>query len=326
MIGGVLQTAPMGPIFVGGASRSGKTLMRWILSSHPRIVVTRRAEMWPRFYGRFGDLGRRENFERCLRAMLGREQIASLAPDLERLRHDFWRGRPIYARLFALLHEQHAERSGKARWGDQTGLVERFTDELMSAYRGAKMVHLIRDPRDRHEAILERGPRRLGAVGRSTAGWISSVKLAKRNGQRYPGSYKAVRYEALVTRPGDTMLAVCDFLGEDYEPAMIRMEDVRRYREQRIAGSDEGLISTAYVGRYRRTISCFDLAFIQAVAGQQMVDLGYSPDPVQLSPSEMVRGATVYWPAGIAHMGSTRLLDALRRRPVRLSGYPESGR
>jgi hypothetical protein len=72
------DAAPAGPIFIGGTSRSGKTLMRWMLSSHPRIVVTRRTEMWTRFYGRFGDLTEPANLERCLRAMLERRQIADL--------------------------------------------------------------------------------------------------------------------------------------------------------------------------------------------------------------------------------------------------------
>ena len=80
------------PSSSAGSSRSGKTLMRWILSSHPRIAVSRRTEMWPRFHGRFGDLANTKNLERCLDAMLERKQIAALAPDVDRLRRDFRHG------------------------------------------------------------------------------------------------------------------------------------------------------------------------------------------------------------------------------------------
>ncbi len=304
-----------GPVFVGGAGRSGKTLVRWMLSSHSRIVVSRRTEMWPRFYGRFGDLRRPENFERCLRAMLDRKQIASLGPDPERLRRDFWQGAPTYARLFELFHEQYLQPSGKARWGDQTGLIERYADEVISAYPGARIVHLIRDPRDRHEAVAVRDPRRPGALGQSTATWLSSVALARRNLERYPDSYLLVRYETLVTSPERTMRDVCAFLDEEFEPAMVRMEGVRRYDNQRAAAADGSPISTAFVGRYRHRLSPCELAFIQTIARQQMLAFGYPPDPIRLSASERVRCAVTCWPASLARMGLNLILQASHRRP-----------
>lgn len=304
-----------GAIFVAGAGRSGKTLVSLMLSSLPRIVVTRRTEMWPRFYGRFGDLGRPANFERCLRAMLCRAQIASLAPDPDLVRHEFRLGPTTYARLFALVHEHYAKRSGKARWGDQTGLIERFADELMSAYQGAKVIHMVRDPRDRHEAMLERAPRRAGAAGTSTSVWLYSVALGRRHVRRYPGSYKLVRYETLVTRPEETMRDVCAFLGEEFDPAIVRMENVPRYRQQHVAAGDDSPISAAYVGRYRETINRCDLAFIQAVAARRMVAFDYAPDTVRIMPSEGVRCAAVGWPISMARMGSWRVVNALQGHP-----------
>ena len=303
-----------GPIFVGGAARSGKTLVRWMLSSHPRIVVTRRTEMWPRFYGRFGDLGRDENLERCLSAMIEREHIARLEPNLDALRRDFRLGERTYARLFALVHERYAERCGKARWGDQTAIIERFAEKILAAYPGAKVIHLVRDPRDRFEALLGRGPRRPGAVGHATAGWLLSASLAERNLARYPDSYRVVRYETLVTAPEVTVRELCAFLGEAFDPAMLRMDAARRYEEERAASADGIPISTGYVGRYRQGIGRVDLAFIQAFAGRRMRALGYPPDPIRLSAGERIRYAAVDWPVGLTRLGSRRVLDALGGR------------
>ena len=75
-----------GPIFIGGLSFSGKTQLRLLLGTHPNIVITRRTRMWTRFYGRFGDLSRPENFERCLEAMLRNKHICALNPDPARIR------------------------------------------------------------------------------------------------------------------------------------------------------------------------------------------------------------------------------------------------
>lgn len=299
-----------GPIFLGGAARSGKTLMRWILSS--RIAVSRRTDMWPRFAGRFGDLGRPENLERCLGAMLRRKQIAQLDPDLDQLRGDFRLGPPTYPRLFALIHEQYAERREKDRWGDQTEFIERFADPLMTAYPGARLIHMIRDPRDRHEALLSRGMRGPGHVGTFTAAWVASAVVTRRNAERYPGSYLVVRYEDLVTRTEETVRNVCAFIGERFDPAMLRMDGVRRYDGERARTADGSPISAEHVGRYH-LVRRRDLAFIQAVAGARMQELGYVGAPIRLTPAERVRGA-LEWPVGFVQLGAWRLRRTHPRR------------
>jgi hypothetical protein len=298
-----IDAAPEGPIYIGGASRSGKTLMRWILSSHSRIVVTRRTEMWPRFAGRFGDLADPENLDRCLGAMLRRRHIAELAPDLPRLRRDFRGGPATYGRLFALVHEQYAERSRKPRWGDQTAEVGRSADQILAENPRARFLHLVRDPRDRYAAVLERGPRRPGAVGQATAAWLASASVALRNRRRYAGRYQVLRYEDLVSRPEGTMREVCAFLGEEFEPAMLRMDGVRRYDAIRAASESGSALSTAFVGRYRRSVGRDDVAFIQSIAGQRMLAFDYPLDPIRLTPGERFRHAA-RWPANIARMRS----------------------
>jgi hypothetical protein len=302
----------MGPIFVGGASRSGKTLMRWMLTSHSRIAVTRRTELWPRFYEQYGALADDRNLERCLQAMVARRQIAVLEPDVERLRRDLSRRDRTYAQLFALIHEHHAERCGKARWGDQTPSIERFTDQLMSEYPAAKVIHLVRDPRDRHEAVLARGRHRPGAVGRSTAGWLLSAELARRNTARYPDAYRVIRYETLVRRPDETMRDVCEFIGEAFEPQMVSMPAARRYDAERAAAPDGNPLSTAYIGRYRERLSRPDLAFIQAHAGAAMDDFDYRVDALRLTTTERLRSAAV-WPLNLIGMG---VRDHGRRREL----------
>jgi Sulfotransferase family len=269
-----------GPIYVTGAGRSGKTLLRWLLSSHSRLALSRRADMWPRFYARYGNLAHPANLERCLRAILARPQVAGLITDLELIRSDFARGLPTYGRLFALIHEQHAARCGKPRWGDQSSPIDRFADPVLAAHPDARILHLIRDPRDRHEAVAARGaPLRPGAAVRSAASWYRSARLARRNAARWPDNYHLVRYETLVRRPEETMREVCAFIGEAYEPAMLRLDAARRYDHER-PGDGGSPISTAYIGRHRGHIGPADLYLIQSVAGRAMDDFGYAPEPV----------------------------------------------
>ena len=304
-----------GPIYIGGATRSGKTLMRWLLASHPRIAVSRRADMWPRFYARYGDLAQPGNFDQCLAALLARSQVAALVTDPQRIRTDFARGSPTYGRLFALIQDQFAARCGKSRWGDQSGLIERFTEPVIGAYRDARILHVIRDPRDRHEAVAARAdPLRPGAAGRSAASWLRSARFARRNAARWPDNYRVVRYETLVSRPEQTMREVCAFLAEDFEPEMLRVEATRRYDHE--PTSDGGSpVSTAYVGRFRGRISPTDLAFIQSVARRPMDDFGYAREPVLRGLRERA-GLALHWPGALADLEVERLRAVVNRPGV----------
>ena len=301
-----------GPIYIGGATRSGKTLMRWLLASHPHVAVSRRADMWPRFYARYGDLGRPENFDRCLEAMLARPQIAGLVTDPQEIRTDFALGSPTYGRLFALIQDQYAARCNKPRWGDQSGLIERFTEPVMDAYPDARILHLIRDPRDRHEAVAARaGPHRPGSAGRSAASWLRSARLARRNATRWPDNYRIVRYETLVCRPEETMREVCAFVGEAYDPEMLRLGATRRYDHER--PQDGGSpVSRAHVGHYRDRISQADLAFIQSIAGRPMDDFGYAHEPTPRGLRTRARLA-VRWPVALADLQVERLRGLANR-------------
>jgi hypothetical protein len=295
--------------------------MRSMLTSHPNIAMTRRTNLWPRFYNRYGDLSRRENFERCLDAMLHYKHVAFLKPDADRIRREFWQGTPSYARLFALFQEHHAEQEGKPRWGDQTERIERYADLVLAAYPTAKMIHMIRDPRDRYEASHTRRRR---WVGGATARWLHSVGLAKRNLQNYPDRYKVVRYETMVTYPEATLREVCAFLDEEYHPAMLVMAGAPRFQREIGSasgnGSGQSPLSTEFIGRYRQALSQREIAFMQMHAGREMAAFGYALEPIQFSPGERLRFWLVDWPVNLLLMLAWRAVESIQRRSPAQAG------
>lgn len=306
-----------GPIIIGGPDRCGKTLLRALLVSHPNIAIPEvGSNLWTYFYGQHGDLSRVENFERCLAAMLRYKHVRLLDPDPERIRREFWQGPPTYARLFELFHVHYAQRLGKPRWGDQTGLIERYADEVFAAYPAAKMIHVIRDPRDRYEASLALWPNGRGRVGGATARWLYSAGLAERNLRRYPDRYKVVRYETLVSQPEATLREICAFLGERYTPAMLTMDGAPRFREQFGAhpdGATEGSqITTAYVGRFRGAVPRRELAFMQLHARRQMAAHGYDPEPLGLSAREKLLFWLIDWPTNLTRMVTWRAFETVQ--------------
>lgn len=292
-----------GPIFVGGPNRSGTSLMYAILASHPNISMSQRTDLWRYFHGQFGDLSQPENFERCLDAMLHYRRLSRLEPDPERIRREFLEGEPTYGRLFALFHGHKAERVGRPRWGDKSLHSELHADQVFEEFPNARFIHIVRDPRDRYASESRKFASNEASA---TARWLASVWAAKRNVTRYPERYMVVRYEALASRPEETVRRVCHFLGERYEPVMLTMRGAPEHLEQGGDSSFEaiepGEISTRSIGRFPKVLSKKEIAFIQTVVGRQMADFDYGLYPVALSPVERVSFYAVTLPWGVARM------------------------
>ena len=306
------------PIYICGIERSGTNLIYALLASHPNIAMTRRTNMWAYFYDRYGDLGRKNNFEHCLAAMLRYKRLLVLKPEPDRIRREFWRGEPTYGRLFALFHQHYAARLGKHRWGDKSLNTERFVNAIFATYPAAKMIHMIRDPRDRYASARTRWKRMRGKVGVATAMWLSSMELAERNRERYPDSYKIVRYEMLTAHPEEALREVCAFLGEEYAPAMLTMEGAKGFRD---AGGNSsygqrvpGRIATDSVGKYRRVMSNRELAFMQSWTKRYMAACNYPLESVEFSIKDWLEFSFLDCPINVARLLAWRTREAIRDR------------
>jgi len=310
-----LNTA--GPIFIGGPDRCGKTLLAAILGSHSQIAIPIvGSNLWTYFYGQFGDLRQDRNFERCLSALLRYKHARFLEPDPDRLRAEFVTGEHSYARLFGLIHQHFAERQGKQRWGDQTGLIERYADQVMDAYPGARMIQMLRDPRDRYEASIRLWPKGKARAGGAVARWGYSAALGERNLRHHVGRYRIVRYEDLVTDPARVVEDLCGFVGLTFEPQMLAMAGAPTYRRKLIdgGGTPERLITAANIGGYRGVIPQADLAFIQGRLREPMRRHRYAPDPIQMDSATWLRYAGVEWPLNMVRLAGWSGLEVLQHR------------
>ena len=303
-----------GPIFIGGVERSGTSLLYALLASHPNIAMTRRTNLWPFFYQQYGNLADPKNLDRLLTAWKTYRRVWVLQPDLDAIREEFLRGETSYTRLFALLWEQVALGMGKARWGDKSLNTERYADVIFQAYPGARILHIVRDPRDRFASALKRWKVIRGGVGSGAGMWLDSVRIGQRNMQKYPNQYRFVRYESLAEQPEKIMREICSFVGETYDPEMLTMRGAENFRDEGGNSSFEqrepGAISTSSIGRYRRYLTPRWIAFIQAAAGREMQSLDYTLDDIQLSDRERLLFTTVDLPFNAARLTAWRWREA----------------
>jgi len=306
------------PVFIAGPDRSGTTLMFALLASHPNLSMVRRTNMWRYFHRRYGDLGDPENFERCLRDMVRYRRMRHLQPDADRIRTEFLQGEPTYARLFSLFHEHNAERAGKSRWGDKSLHTERYAERVFSEFPEARILHMVRDPRDRYASVRKRWGRDVSRVGAATGRWMSSTRAGRRAQRRHPDRYLLVRYEDLASDPEATMRRVCEFIGEEYSAQMLTMGGVPEQKDRAGNSSfgdvEPGSISTRAIGRFRQVLSPSELAFIQLVAARELSTMKYERAEIRLSPKDKLRFYALDLPVQLIRMIGWMSLAWLRRR------------
>jgi Sulfotransferase family len=236
------------PIFVAGLDHSGKTALRAALGAHPAIHMVRHIELWTRLraWHATGAGGRK----RVLDALTtGRAERLGL--DRERLDRS---ASGDFADLVCEVGRQLCERAGKSRWGLQEALLEFEAEHVLREMPGAKIIGLVRDPRDRFQRMRLSGAVGRGGLAAETAAWIASVRAALAAAELRPDHFRVIRYESLIDRREPTLREVCTFIGEPFVDAMADGEP---------AGRDAGALPER------------DVAFIQRRAAPEIMALGY---------------------------------------------------
>jgi len=318
-------------IFIGGIPRSGTSLMRAILGSHPDVAMfPRELPLWrvlaPAFAER--DIGRREGRERLVAALVTHPVVSEAGVTLD--------GAAILAALasqpeitlgavFAEAMRQYARQSGRPRWGVKEPRSEFHADRILTEFPRATFVHMIRDPRDIVTSQRVQWGRAAQHIAATTAAWRQSAALARHGAEVTAGAYIAVRYEDLVTDPSAVVRRVCDVARLAYRPEMLAMAAQPLWTGSN--SSEAGLrdqrgIFDAGIARHVRQLGPSDTRFIQLRAGREMERWGYPGRPVRLTARDHGRLALRF-----AQEGAWRILHhlGLWRPLARVLGRLSSG-
>jgi hypothetical protein len=275
-----------GPIFIVGAPRSGTTLLRVMLSSHSRIYIPPESDFIPRLFLRRPHVSMsRGQAARNLRTILGYRRFFRewRATPLDPVSFTATLPQRTPAAFLDALYGAYADQYGAARWGDKSPIYTSYVDLLAQIFPAAQFVHLIRDGRDAAlSALAVYKDRFYVDIYFGARTWLQRVRATRRAGAALgPERYVEMRYEQLTADPEVSLRAVCDFLGETYEPAM--REPHRLGRELlrprgRHAPVRQPLRPNS--GRWRTEMSLADQRLFVAVAGELLQELGYEMSDV----------------------------------------------
>jgi hypothetical protein len=253
---------PTSPIFIIGAPRSGTTLLRMILDSHPRISC-----------------GEETHFLRELEPIVGRHwrMVEPYGFDraswLVRIR-DFYTG----------FQADYLARRGKSRWAEKDPTYTLLLPFIAELFPDAQYVHLVRDGHDVVASYRDRWGY-TAAARAARGGWSRYVEAARAFGRDLPGErFHELRYESLVAHPEAVLRPLFAFLGEDWDAAVLRFDEAphdgtERYRrftsERRAAGGGQDPIYTSQVGAGRRRLDPVLRTLLRTTSGTLLRELGY---------------------------------------------------
>ena len=269
------------PIFVVGCPRSGTTMLSLMIHAHPRLAMPPETRFliktWRR-RAKFGDLAtpaqRLALAQYCVRTG---SKIRDLGLDPDETVEKIMAGPATIGSAFGIIFKEFADRHGKARWGDKRPAYYQEVDVLLRLFPDAQIVHIVRDGRS-NVASLKRMPWwPFDSVG-SMAAWSMAEYCAQRNLKRLPAdTFHLVRYESLVADPRTVLGELCDFLGEDFDDAMLephQVSDVVPERKHWHENLKSG-VSTAQVDSWRQGLEPWELGLMETVLRRKLKRYGY---------------------------------------------------
>jgi hypothetical protein len=282
------------PIFIVGAPRSGTSLLRNLLYSHPQLFFRSETQFIPAFYRVYGNPRSRSQALKLAKKMVKMEWISRWEENID---VNKMAEQGTFAGLVDNMFMQVARREGGSVWGDKTPHYVRDIETLREIFPAARFVHIIRDGRDACLSQLKAnfGPRTIYCAAEY---WKKCVEAGLQSENHVPANQlMSVRYEELLLDTEKEMRRVCDFLDLPFEAAVCIPTPVSlRYRKpifRKVAisyGTVDKLVPTNSQ-KWKREMSHTDRVIFESIAGDLLERLGYETQGLKrkLSSAEILK-------------------------------------
>lgn len=306
--------------FIVGSPRSGTTLLQAICMSSEGVYVPPETHFLTRF-PRARPLQDEQDWARALAEI--EEVSAREELPLEGLYEHAGSTPRTQAGLLQLWLESCA-RSQEARWiGEASNVHTRDLLCLAELFPCAKIIHMIRDPRDVATSQKEAWGT---SVTRAALRWRDEILVHQRARVTLnPTRYRALCYERLVSAPRSEIQALCAWFGWPFQEALLSPHQrekpgfaTREVHKLRTLQP----ITASRVGRWREALSEEEVMRVELICGGLMDQLGYTRDTrglrafIQASPTLFteLKGVVVDYGAQLAQQSR----QTLERRQAEL--------
>ena len=315
------------PIFVVGCPRSGTTMLQLMLHAHRRIAIPPETRFvltayWQR--REFGDLTRAENRRRLARWIVDRPEtrFQDLGLDGEEIVREITEGPGTLGSALGTIFQAYAARFGKPRWGDKRPAYVQNLDVILRLFPDAQIINVVRDGRACVASLKEMSWHHEDIYG-TVAAWARAIDDARRAARRLDRTqWHQLRYEDLVADPHAELAAICEFLGEEYDPAMAEPSSVADVAVPKFKTWHQRThepVTTRRVQSWQERLTPEEISLCETALGSRLRAFGYELAGAPKSgPVDLVRYG---WNAAPHRLAPAK--RRLERATVRLRAEPE---
>lgn len=269
-----MNPAPPSPLLIVGCGRSGTTLLQSILGSHSQIHFVPETFFYPSVVGR---LPATTTTDERLTFMATRWWLRDAGLDQARLEAAV-RGSGVstWAGLFQSLLLALAGDEPMTYVGEKTPAHVKVAHQLLSEMPDLRVIQIVRDPR----AVLTSYrdvPVGTNQVAPVIAEWSDAIHA---HDQLIASPrYSWLRYEELVAAPELVLRTLLEFLGLDFEPAMLEFHSRGEAGYAPEQGHHANTLQPIFqdsAGRWMNELSTPQVALIEHYLGGSMQRLGYA--------------------------------------------------
>lgn len=232
------------PIFIIGAPRSGTTLLTELLNQHSKIYIFNETTYYDFLLSeKIGESLTNRQIESVLKHISRRFEIRSNADidlrekftlfsplEVKTLKSDLWNNidklgeNPSRGHILEHCMALAASMKGKSRWGEKTPGHVFHLKEITSDFPGAKIIHIVRDPRNflnSYKNAWRRGGNRLRRLYHpiiTSLLWKNSNSAVERFYQNNEKPFLQITFEEVVGDTDAVMVKILEFIGEEFEP------------------------------------------------------------------------------------------------------------
>jgi Sulfotransferase family len=274
------------PVFIVGHGRSGTTLLRMMLSAHPKIFISSEgAYICPlrSQISAYGDLRDRRNLEALQKSLsLWLEAVNFLSPprvqDVIAWVDRFGCDERSLITFYATWEARTLGKDNLTWWGDNEPSHVFNIPYLKELFPNSRFILMIRDPRDVYASFKTAWPD--GHTGESLAMiWertlLDGLLAASRLGS---GVVHQIRYEDLVINPEVQLRNVCKFLNVKYTETMMTFHELEAAKHLSRVEHHRNVAQPLFrssVGRFRHILNQDEITAIQDRLYVPMTCFGY---------------------------------------------------
>jgi hypothetical protein len=291
------RLAGRGPVpspapFICGVTRSGTTLLRLMLDTHPEVAIPGETHWVPRLIKRMER--RKLTAHEAADFVVNHKRWGDFHLDAETLRERWRTIRPFNAAdAIRAFYGLYCEREGKSRYGDKTPGYVREMLRIQRVLPESRFIHIIRDGRDVALSVLSLnwGPSNPTEAAEL---WSERITRARKQAPKVD-HYLEIFFEDLVLETEATLRRVCEFIDLEYDPVMLdyheRAEERLREKARDLPRSKRPPQPAALrmkshrlakeppredrIGLWKRKMAPEDVAEYERVAGPLLIELGY---------------------------------------------------